>query len=187
VTAAKYLVVCVVTASVLSGCGGIAVRTDFDRYTAFTEYRTYRWLPQATDREGNSLLANELIWSRLKQTVDRQMSLKGFRDIGTDTADLTLAAYLTDEEDQEIVEAGYRTFTHESQFKHLKPGTLVLDVVDTRLDRLVWRGVAAGVDTDPDRIEQSIQTAAEKILYEFPPRDYEGDMAPPNDMEAEEY
>lgn len=186
-TVLRYLAVCLTLVCIVAGCGGIAVRTDYDEGAPFVQYRTYRWLPQETDQNENSLLADELIWSRLQQTVDRQMSLKGFRKIGTDTADLTLAAYLTDQEDQEIIGTGYRTFVHESQVEHLKPGTLVLDVVDTKLDRLVWRGTGTGVNTDPDKIEQSIEVAAEKILYEFPPGEYNMDIVPPNNIEAEDY
>jgi hypothetical protein len=51
-------------------------------------------------------------------------------------------------------------------------GTLVLDMVDTRTNRVVWRGWAQrsleGVIDHPDRMEQVVERAVAKMLAEFP-------------------
>ena len=63
-------------------------------------------------------------------------------------------------------------------------GTLVLDIVDARTKRLIWRGAAEGTldrDISLENEEKIISEAVEKLLKDFPPpgkeRSGKGDQA----------
>ena len=66
--------------------------------------------------------------------------------------------------------AGSRTVTDVQSYKE---GTLILDVVDGGMDRLVWRGIAqAEVDPsrDPKERQERIRKAVRDMLTHFPPK-----------------
>ena len=53
-------------------------------------------------------------------------------------------------------------------------GTLVLDIVDTRSNRLLWRGWAQNsvedMLDDPDRMAKTIEEAVARMLRRLPPK-----------------
>ena len=52
-------------------------------------------------------------------------------------------------------------------------GTLVLDIIDTRTNELIWRGWANTVldhDPEPEKVQMYVDEAVRKILEEFPPQ-----------------
>jgi len=55
-------------------------------------------------------------------------------------------------------------------------GTLVLDMVDTRTNRVIWRGWAQdslqGLLDNPDRMARTINEAVRRMLEKFPPAVY---------------
>jgi len=58
----------------------------------------------------------------------------------------------------------------------LAPGTLVIDVVDTQKDELVWRGWAEGAFYDmpgPEQLDKYIGEVVGKMMKGFPPPDAE--------------
>ncbi len=51
-------------------------------------------------------------------------------------------------------------------------GTLILDIVDDRNSKLIWRGWASGAldhDPRPDKVRMYVNKAVRKILEKFPP------------------
>jgi hypothetical protein len=49
-------------------------------------------------------------------------------------------------------------------------GSLIIDIVSTKTDKLVWQGIGnAEIDSKPDNPEQFINDAIKKILAGFPP------------------
>jgi len=58
--------------------------------------------------------------------------------------------------------------------KTVQLGTLVLDVIDARTNRLIWRGTAQGKveeNATPEKRDRNIRRVARKIVSEFPPPD----------------
>ena len=52
----------------------------------------------------------------------------------------------------------------------VKEGTLVLEIYDARTRDVVWRGVATSVGIRPDRMEEEIKAAVQKLLEDYPPK-----------------
>ena len=49
-------------------------------------------------------------------------------------------------------------------------GTLVVDIVDPKLDQTVWRGWAISVVDEHDESEETVRAFVEVLLEQFPPQ-----------------
>ena len=52
-------------------------------------------------------------------------------------------------------------------------GTLVIDVLDATREQLVWRGVGVkelDIDTKPEKRDEAVVKAVDKILKNYPPK-----------------
>ena len=52
-------------------------------------------------------------------------------------------------------------------------GTLVIDLVDAKAKKLVWRGTASSVisgSSSPEQMQQKINGAVDKMFYKYPPK-----------------
>jgi len=58
-----------------------------------------------------------------------------------------------------------RTYTDVSQYTE---GTLILDFVDAKTKKLVFRGIGTGTVSDPETNAERIKEAVEKIVNDFP-------------------
>ena len=70
-----------------------------------------------------------------------------------------------------------RFFTSTVQVREFLEGTLILDVVDTRTNELVWRGWATGAlahNPKPDRVSMYVTEAIADILERVPPERISG-------------
>ena len=69
---------------------------------------------------------------------------------------------------------GFGTDTSDAAVHEWAPGTVIIDVVDGRTDRLVWRGMTQGAladEPDPEKRQEMIDSGVRKILADFPPQD----------------
>ena len=67
---------------------------------------------------------------------------------------------------------GYRGAGGISTYEY-EEGSLILDFVDTKSKKMIWRGVAKAdvMNADsPEKIEKLINEAVQKILKNFPPK-----------------
>jgi Domain of unknown function (DUF4136) len=146
------------------------VKIDWDKTTNFTWYETYAWEP------GVMLTGNTLVDQRIVNAVDAQLHAKGMRC--GETGDLTLAAHLATK-DRAMLNGFYAPWERNSNWggvgttgivDELTQGTLIVDILDTRTGRLVWRGTAtSSVSNDPAKNEKKISKAVEKMFKAFPP------------------
>jgi len=49
-------------------------------------------------------------------------------------------------------------------------GTLILEIIDTASEGVVWQSHAAGVITRRDDIEKAVDAAVARMLEKFPPK-----------------
>jgi hypothetical protein len=160
------------------------VRSERDRGVDFSAYRTFGFFDvTGTDRAGYETLVTRT----LKASTRREMEARGYRyaESGGELL-VNFNAQLADR--VEITPKpmpvpasgyyGYRSYVTWWDYgvivDQYKEGTLNIDVVDARQQRLVWEGVAIGRVTDKayrDR-EQAIDKAVVEIFkaYPVPPR-----------------
>jgi hypothetical protein len=52
-------------------------------------------------------------------------------------------------------------------------GTFILDLIDARTEKLVWRGIAEGVlddSTSPEQMDRDVNDMVKRLLANYPPQ-----------------
>jgi hypothetical protein len=174
-----------VSTLVLTSCAPVRVNSYLERGTDFSRYRTYNWGPPDSWTTGDPRLDNNPFFQELvRADVDKQLFGRGFEKTMSETPDLRLHyhASFTQRIDANGIDAEYGGCDkHHCQPYVYEAGTLLLDFVDTRTNRVVWRGWAEGsVDGVIDNqqwLEQRVDEAVRRILARLP-RGYGGGRWP---------
>lgn len=166
------------------GCAPtVKVTTDYDRAADFSPFKTYSLVDVAAKGEVNPLNAD-----RILQAIRTNMKAKGFTEATTD-ADL-LVNPVTIVESKRAVTANTDYYGYGGYYRPYgywggagggstttfnsyvyKDGSLIIDVVNNKTQKLIWQGVGnAEIDKQPGNPEQFINDAVKKILDGFPPK-----------------
>ena len=175
----------------LLACATMRVHSDYEPGAVgeLEQYRAYAWLPEHSD-DSPAPSQNPLVGERVRQAVDRELAGRGYRRVEPEQAEFMIGwhASLTNKIEVEEINAYYgyewdprfgplgvggTGYDEPEEIREFAQGTLILDVVDSQADRLVWRGVAyaeINPDTSPAERQKRINEAAHQILERFPPR-----------------
>lgn len=176
----------------LAACAtGPRVRTDADPSANFGQYRTWDWYtPIAMEQNGYSTWMSE----RIKAGIEREMAARGYVRAAA-SPDLRVnfqaavaertAIHTTPRSDYAWMWS-YRARSYvavpvwydEAQVSRYTEGTLTVDLVDARRNRLVWSGDAIGrvIARDPAQRATQIDQSIAAIFARFPYR--AGDAQP---------
>jgi len=146
------------------------VKTDYDRNTNFSQYKTYSW-EQVQTRD-------PLMVDRIKSAVNGSLAAKGLTEVPTG-GDLSIVA-IEVTHNQQTLDTFYNNFGGGRRFggfgdattttETYRVGTLVVDLSDPATKKLVWRGSAS--DTLSDKSEKNIDNLDKgvvKMFKKFPP------------------
>lgn len=165
-----------ITVLALTSCAGIRVMSYLETDADFTRYQTYNWTPVSALSTGDPRLDNNPFFNeRIQTSVESHLARRGVEKSTSDAPDLLLHyhASVSQRVDVNAVDRqrGYcdagncQPYVYES-------GTLVVDFVDRRTNRLVWRGWAEGaVDGVVDNqrwLDDRIDDAVTQILKRLP-------------------
>jgi hypothetical protein len=155
---------------------GQKVQTDFDHQANFSQYKTYSWQEIKP--------ANSLWDSRIKNSVDAQLTAKGWAQVDSG-GDVTIVAIKTSKNQRTLQTFydgmgggwGWRRFggggfgestTTEQDYKE---GTLVVDLYDAKSKQLIWRGSAEDTLSDnAGKNGKNLDKGVVKMFKAFPPR-----------------
>lgn len=159
----------------LSGCSSVTVTTDYDHSVSFDHYRTYSMAP-ATEKIGLSPSSERAFNETLRASLSKLNISEA-----SENADLHVVRYVSAKDKVAVYQSGYRgipygygryrmwtsapVYTDVHQYTE---GTLIVDFVDTKTQKLVFRGVATGTLGDPETNAKKIKEAVEKIVGDFP-------------------
>lgn len=163
-----------IAALALGACATMHVNAFAVRGVDFAQYRTYSWAPDDQLLTGDPRLDNnQFFLDRLQKDVDEQLAAKGL-ELTVSTAPALIVHYHASviqrlnisNADQQYGECnGCGPYVYDA-------GTLLLDFVDAKSDKLVWRGWAEGaIDGIVDRQEllnETVDKAVARILNKFP-------------------
>jgi hypothetical protein len=168
--------VAAISALMLTSCASMHVNSSLERGIDLTQYHTYNWASDDRLSTGDPRLDNNSFFlERLQADVERQLTTRGFEKITTGTPELLLHYHASTNQRVDANGAdrkyGYCDDCNPSVYD---AGTLMLDFVDARTNRLVWRGWAEGsldgaIDNQ-DWMEQKIDDAVARILARLPRR-----------------
>jgi hypothetical protein len=150
------------------------VSSYVERGLQISEYHTYNWAPADAFSTGDPRLDNnEIFQARVQTEVYKQLAARGFEQVTSGTPDLLLHyhASVTQEVEPNAADRKYGYCDSCEPYVY-DAGTLVIDLVDARTNKLVWRGWAEGsirgaIDNQ-EWMEQRVGKAVERILERLP-------------------
>lgn len=167
-----------VSIGLLIGCATVYdVKYDYDQQTDFAALKTYDWMA-VPEKAG----MNEFVVQRIKSAVNADLQAKGLI-LSTDNPDFLIAQHTGKENKVQVTDwgygygsygryrGGYRGSSRVSTYEY-EEGSLILDFVDAKSRKLIWRGTGKAdvqyINT-PDKSQALIDKAVQKILAKFPP------------------
>ncbi len=167
-------------ALVLSGCATMEVGSYVGRSVDLTPYRTYDWGPSDALPTGDPRLDNNSFFKdHFEGAVEKQLAAKGYARATTAAPDL-LIHYHASVNRRIDIDAIDRRYGYcapdgcEPRVIAYDAGTLVIDIIDARTNRLLWRGWAQqnmeGVIGNQDRLDEQVNEAVGKMIALLPPR-----------------
>jgi len=162
-----------------AACSTVSVTTDYDHSTSFAQYRTYTLAPSS-----EKIPLSPSGEAALRDSLRINLAAHNITEVSKD-ADLHVVRHISTKEKLEVYQGsamdygripygygGYglwanapRAYTDVSQYTE---GTLILDFVDAKTQKLVFRGIGTGTVSDPQTNAERIREAVEKIVEKFP-------------------
>jgi hypothetical protein len=176
----------VLSGLILSSCSSANVATSIDNTIDFASYRTFAWLPDSSWQE--TKYDNAILQRNVEQEVVRLLKVKGYA-VDTLRADFLVHHHVTVENRTRLVQAPnyrytpnmfmgrygyyysmYQPMMIRNSFREVeyREGTLIVDVIDSKQQRLVWRGWSEEPLEGVADFERSLQSRVQEILAKFP-------------------
>jgi len=149
------------------------VKTDYDRTTDFSHYKTYSW---------EKVQTQDPLWvGRIKEAVNAALAAKGLTPVESGGDIAIVAMEMT--KNQRTLNTFYDGFgggwrwgggfgDATTTVDNYKVGTLVVDLFDANAKKVIWRGSAS--DTLSDKSDKNIKNldkGVQKMFDHFPPND----------------
>ena len=160
------------------GCATMTVSSHVQSGIDFTRYRTYDWGPADALPTGDPRLdKNPFFQDHVQGAVEKRLAARGFERSASGTADLLIHYHASIDQRIDPYRADQqRGYCYESDCKatvlNYEAGTLVLDIVDTRTNRVIWRGWAQDsierVLDHRDRMARKIDEAVRRMVQRLP-------------------
>lgn len=170
----------------LAGCARQApeklfIRSQHDTDIDFAAYHSYAWVPDTAAWANPVFLDNPELPGLIGAAVDRRLAEKGFEKTTADRANFLLAMSASVQDVTVVSKHRYQGWSHgynrssltnvntATQMEKMTEGTLILEVIDTASEGVVWQSQAAGVITRRDDLEAAVDGAVVRMLESFPP------------------
>jgi hypothetical protein len=154
------------------------VKYDFDQQVNFADLKTFDWMP-VPEKAG----INSLVVQRVKNAVNAELKAKGLM-MTSNNPDFLIAQHLGKKDKVQVTDWGYDYGPHGGYWGgywgaaggvssyNYEEGSLILDFVDAKSKKMIWRGAAKAevqnADT-PEKSEKLINEAVKEILKKYPP------------------
>jgi hypothetical protein len=153
------------------------VQHDYDKQVDFTNLKTYDWMP-IPEKAGIDTLSIQ----RVKKAVNAELKSKGLMKT-SDNPDFLIPEHLGKKDKVQVTDWGYGYGPYGGYWGgywgpggvstyEYEEGSLILDFVDAKSEKMIWRGVAkAEIDNanTPEKKEKLTNEAVQEILKNFPP------------------
>ncbi len=157
--------------TILLSCSSVRVSVDYDREADFSMYKTYAFYKPGID----AVEISDLDKRRILKAIDNELSEKGM--LKTDNPDILINIFTDEQENINIYQdnfgwgMGWGWGMPMTQVSSNVEGTLFIDIIDLRKNRLVWQGIGTGIlSLDMDKKEARINEIVRKILKNYPPK-----------------
>jgi Domain of unknown function (DUF4136) len=147
------------------------VKTDYDRSTDFSQYKTYSW---------EKVQTQDPLWvDRIKEAVNGALAAKGWTQVPSGGNVAIVAIETT--QNQRTLNTFYDGFgggwrwgggfgNATTTVDNYKVGTLVVDLFDANTKSLIWRGSSSDtLSNKSDKNIKEIDKGVQKMFAHFPP------------------
>ena len=181
------LTITLISVLLLSACASpTKIRSDYDHSLDFSKYRTYGYYsPMGIENPNYSSLLGQMF----RDAIDAQMQAKGYAKSNNPDILINVSARLEDKTKVTTTSDpmmyggyygyrggmydpwggyGYGTSTHVSQYTE---GTINVDMVDVKLKRMIWEGIAIGRVDEKQKnpeLRQDIMTGVAEMYEGYP-------------------
>ena len=164
-------------AALAAGCASMNVSSHIERNVTFTDYVTYEWGPPDNLPVGDPRLDNNPFFrDYVMGAIEKKLAAKGYEQAVSGQPDLLIHYHANVNQRVEVYEAdnryGYCYDNCQPQVVDYDQGTLVVDIVDAKTNKVVWRGWAQdsinGIIDDQRRLEKQVDEGVTKMMSLLP-------------------
>lgn len=168
-----------------SSLGLAKVHVDYDRNATFASYKTFAWMePNGYDLEDS----DPLVHKRIVNYIEAKMQQGGLKEV-TSNPDLLVTYYVSTKEETQIntVSMGYGygpgwgwdpywagywgsygAMGSTTYISTYTKGTMIIDIVDAKTKKLIWRGTMEHtVPDNPEKAQKKIFKGIDKIVKKY--------------------
>lgn len=142
--------------------------TDHDADVDFSSYETYAWHEVEPEDLEARIARSDLVVKRARRVIEEQLGKKGLRPAAP-AADLDVEFHVLVRDHLDIDSAGSYRRSRELLINTEDTGTVIVDLIDTRSGKLVWRGWVRDLIRDGKTAESRIRRGLERLFREYPP------------------
>lgn len=173
----KTLIFTALMTTALAGCATMTYSAHVERGVTFADYVTYDWGPPDSLPVGDPRLDNNPFFQDFLQgAIEKRLAAKGYVRAQAGPPELLIHYHAAVNQKVDIYEAdtryGYCYDNCQPQVVDVEQGTLVVDIVDTKTNKVVWRGwsqdVMNGVINNQDRLEKQVEQGVTKMMQLLP-------------------
>ena len=166
-----------IAAASMAGCATLTVGSHIDRTVNFGEYITYDWGPPDNLPVGDPRLDNNSFFrDYLEGAVEKWLAFKGYGRAVSGQPDLLIHYHASVNQKVDVYESdqqyGYCYGDCADRIAEFEQGTLVVDVVDARTNKVIWRGWAqdtmTGVIDNQSRLQEQVTKNVAAMMAALP-------------------
>lgn len=171
-----------ILASLLAACSP-RIYTEQDEQAHFDGYHSYAWLTPPPSPVRDPILDSQILEGRVRHSVEADLAHRGFQEVPPDAGPDFLVTYHT--ASKQKIESSGATFSFGfidsfprgfgavavpvgGDVESRDEGTLMLDVIDAKSKRLVWRGWTSGWLSQDNYTQEAVDSAVKQIFDKFP-------------------
>jgi hypothetical protein len=173
----KRTLIVFIVAAVAAGCATLTVSSHIERNINFTDYLTYDWGPPDNLPVGDPRLDNNPFFrDHVQGAIEKALTRKGYERATAGEPDLLVHYHASVSQKVDVytpdAAQGYCYDDCKPQIVDFEQGTLVVDIVDNKTNKVVWRGwaqdVMNGVIDHQDRLDKQVDEGVTKMMQLLP-------------------
>ena len=174
----RWVAVALFGGAAIVGCATLNVSSHVERGINFADYVTYDWGQRDLFPVGDPRLDNnEFFRDHLEGALEQRLAVKGYERVKDGEPDVLIHYHATVSQrlDVRAADQAYVSCYGEdcaAYFSDFEQGTIVVDFVDRRTNKLIWRGWAqdtmTGVIDNQDRLERQVDEGVMKMMQLLP-------------------
>jgi hypothetical protein len=167
----------VLAAMTFAGCATMMVSSHIECGVNFASFVTYDWGPPDNLPVGDPRLDNNPFFNdHLQGAIEKKLAANGYERVTSGTPDLLVHYHASVNQRLDVYTVdnryGYCYGNCEPQITDYEQGTLVVDLVDARTNKVVWRGwsqdTVSGVIDNQERLEKQVDKGVTKMMMLLP-------------------